>query len=133
MKKALLIGLFAVIFPTMALAATHRRELVTHAPPVPAPKANAICFNFGHDTLTSAAGVTQQLETLLKYSDCIRLAYAGFNNPLSESDALLAKSMGIRVTIGGDWYEHGSGEITSTDLPTYTSQVIQQAKWAQKN
>jgi hypothetical protein len=108
------------------------RHQPTPTPPTTTPT-STFCFNFGHDLITNQTEVKEQLQELHKYSNCVRLAYTSFGSSLSESDALLAQSMGIRVIIGGTWYANNTNEITSADLPAYTSSVLAMAKWAQQN
>jgi hypothetical protein len=139
--------LFALPFITHADTRYHFRSIhltLTTTPVSTAPVqtsggssttgvSSGYCFNFGHDLITNQTEVKQQLQTLQKYSNCVRLAYTTFGSSLSESDALLAQSLGIRVIIGGTWYANGSNEITSADLSAYTSNVLTMAKWAQAN
>lgn len=131
--------LVATLIPVTASALNYHHRQQRFAPSIasiptsPAPIGIQVvdagfCFDFGHDVISNVAQVTAELTQLSKYSNCIRLAYNGSNNLLSESDALLAKSMGIRVIIGND-----TGTFSASSESSYTAQVIQEAKWAQQN
>lgn len=132
----LALAVFAIPFLTHADTRHHRRSVptssaivTTNSTPISSKLVSSgYCFDFGHDVISNVAQVTAELTQLSKYSNCIRLAYNGSNNPLSEADALLAKSMGLRVIIGGDW-----GEFSQDQFTQYENEVIQEAKWAQAN
>lgn len=101
--------------------------------PTPTPSSNNLCMNYGHQAYTydlSAGGqVAKDLAVMTKAGiNCVRLSYMGWNNAQSEALAVFAKSKGFRVIVGGDW-----GSLTSSQLTSYQSQVLTQAKWAQAN
>jgi len=65
--------------------------------------------------------------------NCLRISYIEWNYPASEQIALLAKQDGFRVIIGGTFAGTPYGNVTPQNLSTYTSQVLQEAAWAQAN
>jgi hypothetical protein len=135
MKKTILF-LLGISIASVAFARGH------HTPkpaPIPAPTAaSGFCINYGEYTqsydLSANGQVAQDLATLKAANiTCLRLAYYTFNFAPSESLALFAQSKGFSVILGGGWWANGSSVISPSNLATYTSEVMQQAAWAQAN
>ncbi len=101
-------------------------------PPGPVlPVGGKLCMNYGHAT-TGRTDMNQASIDFTRLSNvgikCLRLAYKGLMNTDTQAVALLAKSKGMSVIMGGD-----SEEIYRSDFAKYDREMISGAKWAQAN
>jgi hypothetical protein len=129
MKKILLLVLFLMFVPSV-LARGFRRPTPTSIP-TPVPTSSKFCINYGHQSVTYdlSGKVTTDLNRLMQSGvTCLRIYYGDFNYSPVESLAVFAKSKGFRVIVGGSWMT-----LTSDQLATYSTQVMQMASWAQTN
>lgn len=99
--------------------------------PDPTPTAGVlpnVGFNVFHDQ-PSTSDALKQL-AILKSAGVthVRPYYNGQNDPVMKTFVMLAKNAGFSVIAGAD---HGT--ISSSYLPTYTTGILAQAKWAQDN
>ncbi|MCA9397326.1 hypothetical protein KC573_00720 [candidate division WWE3 bacterium] len=105
--------------------------------PTPTPTAqptisnNPLCINYGHQTndynLSPDGPVQKDLDTIKSSGiDCIRIAYSDWNYSGMLDLAVLVKSNGFRVILGGHY-----GNVGIDDFKNYRSKVVKQAVWAQ--
>ena len=125
MKKILIAAALALPFFAFAQVHSQALKVVTQT----ATSSPMFGFDFGHDMITNQTTVHNQLDIIKASGNtAVRIFYSGWNNSLVRTDALAAKGKGFYTVSGGDW-----GTFNASDEPTYTADVIAEAKWAEAN
>lgn len=131
-QAALIASIAVFLIPFSGLGSTAFAAGPGPLPPGPQlPVGGKLCMNYGHATTgkTDMAQATIDFNRLSNVGiKCLRLAYKGLTNTDSQAVALLAKSKGMSVIMGGD-----SEEIYRSDFAKYDREMIAGAKWAQTN